>query len=447
MAMFEPELLQSVHAALDHHDEAKIRDLLEDAHPSEIADLLEALPIHEREEIWDLIEPAKDGEVLAYLEANVRPELIDDMAPAEFLSATEGLDTDDVVDILQDLPEERIEEMLASMEAQRREHLAAILSYPEDSAGGLMDTSALTIRADVSLEVIFRYLRRQDEFPDKTDMLLVVDRHNHLMGGLFLSDLLTSPTNLMVEEVMFSDIEGIPADMSAHDVTILFERKDWVSAPVIDKDSGLLGRITIDDVVDVIRSEADQSLLRQGGVDQEEDTFERVTKVARRRAFWLGINLLTAFLAAWVIGLFEQTLEQVVALAVLMPIVASMGGIAGTQTLTIMIRGIALGKIDSANAWWLLRKELLVGILNGLLWAFVVGIVAGFWFDQPMIGVVLAVALLINLCCAALSGTLIPLLLKRLSIDPALAGGVVLTTVTDVVGFFTFLGLGAMVLL
>ena len=443
-----PAALHHIHEALETEDVYRLLTMLRAMHPADIARVLEALPPRERELIWEFVSPEQDGDVLAYApDGKVRESLLDGMEPGELAELARNLDADDAADILQDLPRDMAEEVLQAMDTQHRARLQAVLSYAEDSAGGLMNTDVLTVRADVSLEVVLRYLRRHEELPEKTDMLLVVDRDNTYQGALFIGTLLTNDPDLGVGEVMSRKVDAIPADMPEHDVATLFSDRDWISAPVVDADGRLVGRITIDDVVDVIREEADHTLMGRAGLDEEDDMFAPVITTARQRAVWLGINLVTALLAAWVIGLFEATLDQIVALAVLMPIVASMGGIAGTQTLTVMVRGMALGKVADSNRLWLIRKELLSGMLNGVLWAVVVGAVATAWFKQPGIGVIIASALVINLAFAALCGATLPLLLKKLSIDPALAGGVVLTTVTDVVGFMAFLGLATLFLL
>jgi magnesium transporter len=319
-----------------------------------------------------------------------------------------------------------------------------VLEYPEETAGGLMNTDTITVRARHSVDVVLRYLRRHDEIPEMTDNLIVVNQADKFIGILPLRALLVADPSASVREVMLTDVEAIPATLPDSEVALLFERRDLVSAPVVNDEGKLLGRITIDDVVDVIREDADHSLMSMAGLDEDEDTFAPVLKTAPRRAVWLGVNLATAFIAASVINLFQGTIDKVVALAVLMPIVASMGGVAGTQTLTVMIRGMALGQIASSNRNWLVNREFLVGVLNGILWSVVVAIAASMWFDDWLIGAIIAAAMVINLITAALAGTLIPLFMKRLDIDPALAGGVVLTTVTDVVGFMSFLGLATL---
>jgi magnesium transporter len=439
--------LETLNKALHSGTAEQVRHLLASLHPAEIGDLLESLPHGPREILWELVDSEDQGEALVAVNEEVRTGLIEGMDNSKLVALAGGLDTDDLADVLQDMPGAVIHELLRSMDKQNRHRLEAVLSFPEDSAGGLMDLDIVTVRGNVSLDVVLRYLRLRGEIPDLTDSLMVVDHFDHYQGVLALSTLLTSDPDSTVSDVMDHDVEGIQATMQEAEVARLFEDRDLVSAPVIDESGKLLGRITIDDVVDVIREEADRSLMSMAGLDEDDDIFAPVTISARRRAVWLGINLGTAFLASWVIGLYEATLQQVVALAVLMPIVASMGGIAGSQTLTIMIRGLALGQVGPTNARTLLIKEVLVSMMNGLIWAMVVALIAGVWFQNIKIGAIIAAALIINLICAALAGFSIPLALKRIGVDPALAGTVLLTTVTDVVGFMAFLGLGTWYLL
>jgi len=439
--------LETLNTALHGGTAEQVRHLLASLHPAEIGDLLESLPHGPREILWELVDADDQGEALVAVNEEVRAGLIEGMETSKLVAIAGGLDTDDLADVLQDMPGAVIHELLRSMDKQNRHRLEAVLSFPEDSAGGLMDLDIVTVRGNVSLDVVLRYLRLRGEIPDLTDSLMVVDRFDHYQGVLPLATLLTSDPDSAVSAVMDHDVEGIQATMQDADVARLFEDRDLVSAPVIDENGKLLGRITIDDVVDVIRDEADRSLMSMAGLDEDDDIFAPAITSARRRAVWLGINLGTAFLASWVIGLYEATLQQVVALAVLMPIVASMGGIAGSQTLTIMIRGLALGQVGPTNARTLMTKEVLVSIMNGLMWAIVVALVAGFWFQSIKIGAIIAAALIINLICAAVAGFSIPLALKRVGIDPALAGTVLLTTITDVVGFMAFLGLGTWYLL
>jgi magnesium transporter len=318
------------------------------------------------------------------------------------------------------------------------------MAYPEDTAGGLMNTDTITVRADISLDVVLRYLRRLGAIPESTDSLFVVDRDGVYLGAIRLTQLLISDPGQKVKDLLSTELGGIDAFTSEKDVAALFTRRDLISAPVVNSEGKLLGRITIDDVVDVIREDADHSLMSMAGLSEEDDMFAPVVTSSRRRTLWLGINLLTALLASWVIGHFENTIEKLVALAVLMPIVASMGGIAGSQTLTIVIRGIAVGKISRGNTLRLLNKETLVGIVNGCIWASIVAGIAVLWFQDYQLGAVIGAAMLINLVVAAIAGAIIPIALQQLNIDPALAGGVVLTTVTDVIGFLSFLGLAAL---
>ena len=423
------------------------RQMLNALHPAEIANLLESFPAPERKLLWELVDEENGGEVLLQVNDEVRGGLIREMEDEELLAATSGMDMDDLADFMQDLPKTLTGEILRSLDNQNRQRLEAVLAYPEDSAGGLMNTDTVTVRPDVSLDVVLRYLRMRGEMPELTDHLFVVSRFDHFLGVLRVSDLLTRDPAGRVEDVLDTEAIAIPAETSDREVAKMFEDRDLISAPVLDARGRLIGRITIDDVVDVIRDEAERSILSMAGLGDEEDLFAPIWTSTRRRALWLGVNLVTALLAAYVIGLFEATIQEVVALAVLMPVVASMGGIAGTQTLTLVIRAIALGQVASRNARALLAKEIGIGVLNGLLWAAVLAGIAILWFGRPAIGGIIAAAMLINLAMAALSGVGVPLLLKRIGIDPALAGGVVLTTVTDVVGFMAFLGLATLFLL
>jgi len=440
-------LLESVSDSLQSEQPEQIVELLSETHPAEIAHLLESLPGKQREQVWPYIPEDSDGEILLHLNDEARAALINKMETQDLVAATETLDTDDLADILPEMPQDVIQEILLSLETQDRDRLKSVLLYDEDSAGGLMDLDTIVIRADITLDVVLRYLRRRDHLPKGTDNLFVVDRENHYLGLLPLSLILTSDPQLFVHELMLTDVSAIPADKHARDVANIFEHRDLITAPVVDNNNHLLGRITIDDVVDVIRDEADHSLLSMAGLNEEEDMFAPVFTSTRRRSIWLGLNLLTAFLASWVIGLFGASIEKMVALAVLMPIVASMGGIAGSQTLTLVIRGMALGQVGKSNSHRLLLKEMWIGVWNGLIWAAVIASVAGLWFQNIQLGFVIAAAIIINLIVAAISGATIPLLLKRVGADPALSGTVVLTTVTDIVGFVAFLGLATVYLL
>jgi magnesium transporter len=423
---------------------AQVERELRELHPAEIAHLLEALPREQRDAVWELVSPEQEGDVLLQVNDDVRERLIRGMNVSELLAATRGLETDDLADILSDFPEAVTEQVLEAMDAQHRERLEAVMSYPEDTAGGLMNTDTITVRADINLDVVQRYLRRIGEIPEMTDQLIVTSRDDQYLGLLPLTDLLTKNPDITVAELMDREQEAILAALPEKEVASLFEKRDLISAPVVDENGKLLGRITIDDVVDVIRDEAEHSLMSMAGLSEEDDMFAPVGTSSRRRAVWLGVNLLTALLASWVIGQFDATIEKMVALAILMPIVASMGGIAGNQTLTLVIRGMALGQVSRSNAKMLFNKELLVGALNGTIWALLVGGIVIAWFGDVQLGGIIAAAMLINLVVAAMAGATIPLMLKRVGIDPALAGGVLLTTVTDVIGFLAFLGLAAL---
>jgi magnesium transporter len=440
-------LVLSIQKALAANDLLSVRDALARVHPSEIADLLESVPSEIRDELWVHVKPEVEGDVLAEANDRVRAALLENMFAHEVAAATETLDTDDAADILQDLPEYRAEEVLRSMDEQNRTRIAAVLSYSEDTAGGLMNVDVVTVRADVEAETVLRYMRLRGSIPDKTDSLIVVDRENTYVGLLSLASLVTAAPESYVADLMSIEADGIPARTPAASVALVFEQRDLLSAAVVDDAGTLLGRITVDDVIDVIREQSEHSFMSAAGLDEEDDIFAPVLVSTKRRAMWLGINLATAFVAAWVIGRFEATIEQLVALAILMPVVASMGGVAGSQTLTIVIRGLALGHIGSANARLLLYRELGIGVMNGLMWALVVALIAGLWFSDLWLGIVIGLAVVVNLVVAAFSGAVIPMMLQKMNVDPALAGGVVLTTVTDVVGFIAFLGLATLLLL
>lgn len=439
--------LADLDEALESGRMRRLKPMLHSLHPAEIALLLESIPRAKRELVWSLVPEDDHGETLLHVNDEVRAELIDALDHNVLLAATEGMPIDDLADLIEDLPEQVTREVLRSMDTQNRDRLEAVLSYPPDSAGGLMNNDTITVRPDVSLDVVSRYLQQRGTLPEDTESLFVVSRYGRYLGMLTLAKLVTLDPERDVSEVMNTDLEALPVDMTAAQVAKRFQDLDLISAPVVEQDGRLVGRITIDDVVDVIRDEAEHSIMSMAGLDEEEDVFAPIARSARRRAVWLGANLFTAFLAAQVVGMFEATLSQVVALAVLMPIVASMGGIGGSQTLTLMIRGLSLGQIGFANARTLLIKELAVAVINGVLWGVVVGVIAQLWFGNPVLGVIIAVALIINQIGAAIAGVAIPLAMKKMGIDPALAGSVVLTTFTDVIGFASFLGLGTMFLL
>jgi len=429
--------------ALDSGTLADISGILADLSPGDAAHLISTSPPRSRDLLWNLLEPEQEAAVLNELPEELRSSFIESMELTDVASLVGQLDDDDIADILQELPEEVTSQVLGIMDEADRARVEAVLSFSDDVAGGLMSADTITIRADLTLDVVLRYLRRHSEIPQNTDNLVVVSRNDRYVGILPIRTILVTDPNVSVREMMVTSREPIPANMPASEVARKFERNDWISAPVVDDEGKLLGRITIDDIVDVIREEADHSLTSLARIG-EEDTFAPALQAAPRRAIWLGINLLTAFLAAGVINMFQGTIEKVVALAVLMPIVASMGGIAGTQTLTVLIRAMALGQINRRNQIWLVGREALVASINGILWAVIVAISASFWFNDQTLGLIIACAMLINLITAGVFGAALPLLLQKLGIDAALAGGVVLTTVTDVVGFLSFLGLASL---
>ena len=436
--------LQAVRDALGAGRLKRVGKLLHQAHPAKVAGLLEALPPDERRAAWSMVETERAGKVLTHLHEEICAALARELDPDDLAASVQALELDDLVDLIQTLPAALGSQLVGAVGAGRRKQLEALLSYPEDSAGGLMNADAIEVRADVRIDTVMRYLRVHEGLPPQTDMLMVVDRQGIYRGGLRLSTLVTADTSARVSELMDTDIRGIPVQTPGVEVAHLFEDLDLLSAPVIDDNERLIGRITVDDVVDLIREDSERTVMQMAGLDQGADMFGPVLAGSRRRAVWLGINLATALLAAWVIGLFQATLQQVVALAVLMPIVASMGGIAGSQTLTLVIRGLALGQVQKGNLRLLLTREMGISAINGVLWAAVISLLVVAWFGSWALGLILGAAILINLLCAALAGMSIPLLLQRLGIDPALAGSVILTTVTDVIGFFAFLGLASL---
>ncbi|HRM69164.1 MAG TPA: magnesium transporter [Thauera phenylacetica] len=439
--------LEAVLDALARGKLKRVGKLLRRIHPAKVAGLLEALPPAQRSQAWSMVETERAGRVLSFLHDEISTALAQELDLDDLIAAVQPLELDDLVDLIQTLPAELGNRLVLATTGARREQLESMLSYPEESAGGLMNADPIEVRADVKAGTVLRYLRLLETLPPQTDMLMVVDRKGHYEGALRLSALVTAHLDTPVAELMHTEIAGIPVDTDSREVARLFQDLDLMSAPVVDGEGRLIGRITVDDVVDLISEDSERAVMQMAGLDDEADMFAPVLVSSRRRAVWLGINLLTAFLAAWVIGQFQGTLERLVALAVLMPIVASMGGIAGSQTLTLMIRGLALGQVQKGNVRVLLNREVGISILNGLLWALVVAALAVVWFGDWGIGGVIAAAILVNLLCAALAGLAIPLILERMGIDPALAGSVILTTVTDVFGFFAFLGLATLLLL
>ena len=440
-SQFQKDPILALSQAIDSGSLYQIRQMIKTLPTAGIAHLIESSPPKTRSVLWQLIDKDSEGEVIQYLNEDLQNDILRELNAEQVAELTEGLETDDLADILQQLPQQVTSQVLQAMGQQDRHRVETVLSYDEDTAGGLMNTDTITVRRSHTVELVLRYLRRHESIPEMTDNILVVNRDDELLGILPLREVLVSDPNTLVREVMREDIEAIPVDMEATQIAQLFEQHDWVSAPVVDNNEKLLGRITIDDVVDVIRDSAEHSLMSMAGLDEEDDTFAPIIKTAKRRALWLGVNLMTAVLASIVIYLFQDTIEQVVYLAVLMPIVANMGGVAGTQTLTLVIRSLALGHISPSNSRWLLTRELGVAVLNGALWAFVISLIAFMWYRDLLLSYIIASAMLINLVTAALAGAYLPLFLQRIKIDPALAGSVALTTVTDSIGFFAFLGL------
>ena len=433
--------------ALDSGRLGPVRRLINTLAPAEIGNLLESLPHDKRMVVWGLVDPEDDGEVLVHVGDEVRESLIADMDADELVAAVEDLDIDDLADLVEDLPDAVIDEVLRAMDRENRERLEQVLSYPEDTAGRLMNPDVVTVRADTTVDVVLRFLRLRGELPEHTDHLYVVNRRHQLAGWVALQDLVTREPGTPINKLIDDELDSIHVAESAEQVARQFSDNDWVSAPVVDDGNILLGRITVDDVIDIIREQAEHQALSAAGLDEDEDLFSPIRRAVRGRVVWLGINLCTAFLAAFVIGRFEATIEQIVALAVLMPIVAGIGGNAAVQVLTLMVRGIALGQVGASNARILLWKELRVALINGLLIGGLVGLVALVWFHDWVLSLVIFAALVINFCSAALAGTLLPLLLKRMGVDPAVAGTVVVTAVTDIVGFFSFLGLATAIML
>jgi magnesium transporter len=445
--LFKVDMIRLVLFDLDNGLQDNLGDALLEMHAAELAHLLESLPSERRKQLWALIDPAVHGDVLSYLHDEVRSGIIDTLPQEQLLAAAQEMDTEDLVEVLDTLSEEVGQSILDQLEQDHRDRLEQVRSFEPGTTGRLMNLEVVSVREDISVAVVLRYLRRHEKLPDLTDSLLVIDEANRYLGKLDIADVLTANPDQQVSELMKKDQDKIVATQSEHDLLALFERRDLISVAVVDEADQLLGRITVDDAVDLIREEAEHALLKSAGLDEEEDLFSPVFISARRRGVWLGINLLTVLMASWVIGQFSEVLDQIVALAVLMPVVASMGGIAGSQTLTLTIRGLAMDSIAASNVRPLLIKEIGVGTLNGLVWAVVVALIAYLWFNNSGIALIIALALILNLFAGALSGVGIPLILKKYGIDPAISGAVVLTTVTDIIGFLSFLGLASLFLL
>ena len=437
--------LQNLMTALEASDHDEAKHQIKELHPGEIALLFEAIQPKDRSILWPGIEISIQGEILKEVSEDVQSQLIAEMSVDSLVKATEKLDTDDLADIVPNMPESAVHSLLLTLDFKHRERLNTVLSYPENSAGGLMNTDFITVRPDVSIRAVIRYLRLLKEMPVDTDQVFIVDRNFNYLGSILITSLLTEDPGQMVEQFMSNDFsKPVRADTDESEVALLFEQRNLISAPVIDENNQLVGRITIDDVVDVIRDQAEHSVMSMVGLDEDEDVFAPIIQSSKKRSIWLGVNLITAFIAVYFIGLFEATLQQKIALAILMPVVASMGGIAGTQTLIIVTRGIATGRVTTANIKALINKEVAVSGLNGIIWSIVIGMITYYWFSDMLLSLIIALAIITNLVVAAFSGAFLPLLLSKLRIDPALAGGVILTTITDVIGFVAFLGLASL---
>ena len=437
--------LQNLMLSLEASDYDEAKTQIKEVHPAEIARLLEAIQPKDRSILWPDIDILIQGEILKEVNEDVQSQLIGEMTVDDLVKATEKLDSDDLADLVPNLPESAVHSLLLTLDFKHREHLNKILSYPEDSAGGLMNTDFITVRPDVTIRAVIRYLRLLKEMPVDTDQVFVVDRNFNYLGSLLITTILTEEPWQTIQNLINSEhSKPISAETDETEVALLFEERNLISAPVIDEKNQLVGRITIDDVVDVIRDQAEHSVMSMVGLDEDEDVFAPILLSSRRRSVWLGVNLITAFIAVYFIGLFEATLQQKIALAILMPVVASMGGIAGTQTLIIVTRGIATGRVSAANIRLLINKEVAVSLLNGFIWSIVIGLITFYWFSDLLLSFIIALAIIVNLVVAAFSGAFLPLMLTKLKIDPALAGGVILTTITDVIGFVAFLGLAAL---
>ncbi|MDC1074045.1 magnesium transporter [Gammaproteobacteria bacterium] len=423
----------------------EVRSLLNKLSSSEIAHALESSPPKQRKLFFSLLETNEEGDVLADLGEEIQQDLVSSISNEELAEAVKELEPDETIDILQNLPEERMNTILSKMSFRDRKRIEIGLTYPENTAGGLLNTDVISVRPNHSIEVVINYLRDQKELPNNTDKIFVVNKEDEYVGELAIGRIITSRPKLSVREVMDTNANPIFVNQDDKEVATIFERNDIISSAVIDESGKLIGRITIDDVIDVIKEDADQNFLGMAGV--AEDTFAPPGRAARSRVFWLSMNLLTAFIASMTINIFKDVLDQIVYLAILMPIVASMGGVAATQTLTIVLRGLTLEQINSSNLQWLFKRELAVSILNGFVLSILVGLVTFFWFDEILLALLISLALVINLISAVIAGVFVPLILRSLNQDPAIAGSVVVTTVTDVIGFLSFLGLATIFLI
>ena len=439
--------LGQVISDLERDQIASIQNTLTSLNPSEIARLLESLTPGKRKIIWQLVDQDDEGDVLKELVEDVRQNLIGEMDATELIAATQDMELDDLADLLIDLPETVTEEVITALDQQDQIRLGSVMSYDENTAGGLTNPGIISVRRGITIEVLIRYLRRLNKLPENTNYIYIVNKTNEYLGAVKLVDLFLEDTTKPIETIMDESVKAIPASEDAKQVALDFQDLDLISTPVIDETNKLLGQITVDDVVDVIQDQANSEIFNMAGLDDEDDIFAPVILTTKRRAVWLGVNLITAFIVAGAIGLFQEIIQKFVILAVLMPIVASMGGVAGNQTLILVIRGIAMGKIQKSNARKLLIKESLVALFNGLAWSIVVAVLAVTLFQTAWgIGLIVGVAMLLNIFASAIAGVSIPFLLKKMGIDPALAGGVLMVTLTDVLGFITFLGLATLFL-
>ena len=423
----------------------QIRRLLNKMSSSEIAHALESSPPKQRNLLFSLLKTEEEGDVLFELGEEIQQDLVSSISNEELAEAVKELELDEIVDILQNLPEERMKKILSGMSQIDRKRIEVGLTFPENTAGGLLNTDVISVRPENSIEVVTTYLRGQKKLPENTDKIFVVNNENEYLGELTISNIITSNPSMVVREIMETSSMPLNVNMDDKDVATTFERNDLISSAVVDDNGKLIGRITIDDVVDVIREDADQNLLGMAGV--AEDTFAPPGRAAKSRVFWLSMNLATAFIAASAINLFQDALDKIVYLAVLMPIVASMGGVAATQTLTIVLRGLTLEQINTSNIRWLFKRELAVSIINGIVLSILVGTSTYLWFQDKMLAVLISCALVINLVSSVIAGILVPLILRKFNQDPAIGGSVVVTTFTDVIGFISFLGLATLYLI
>ena len=424
-----------------------LESLLDDLHPADIADILESLPVQKRLVLWDLVRSENEGDILIEVSDSVRQTLIADMDSTELLAAAEQLDTDEIADIAPDLPEEVLKDLLENLDIQNRERLQSALSYPEDSVGSLMEFEITTIREDLTLEVVLNYLRKIKKLPNHTDKLFVVDKDGLILGALPLERIIVNPPITKVKNIMAKEIVLFKPEDLADEASNAFERYDLVTAPVVDENNKLVGRLTVEAVMDFIRQESDNEKFSMAGLREEEDIFSSIWKSVQNRWAWLAINLLTAFIASRVIGIFEGSIEKVVALAALMPIIASIGGNSGNQTTAMIVRALAIGQLTQSSIRSLLYKEISVALLNGLIWGSIVGLFAFYLYDNADLGFVMAGAMGLNLILAAIMGVLMPILMHRLGKDPAVGSSVLITAMTDSGGFFIFLGLATLVLI